>query len=45
MKTVGSQRISGPDLGPANWSRRYEENLERLRSLVFAKYAPAMTVT
>lgn len=32
MKTVGSQYVSGPDLGPPSWSRRYKENLERLQS-------------
>jgi hypothetical protein len=32
MDTVDSQSILDPDLGPANWSRRYKANLERLRS-------------
>jgi CarD family transcriptional regulator, regulator of rRNA transcription len=32
MNSVDNQRIPVPDLGPPNWSRRYKENLERLRS-------------
>jgi hypothetical protein len=32
MNSVDGQRIPVADLGPPNWSRRYKENLERLRS-------------
>jgi CarD family transcriptional regulator len=39
MHSVGEQRIPIPDLGPLNWSRRYKENLERLRSCDRAQIA------
>jgi CarD family transcriptional regulator len=29
---VEDQPVWGSDLGPANWSRRYKANIERLRS-------------
>ena len=32
MNNVDGRRIPVPDLGPDSWSRRYKENLERLRS-------------
>jgi hypothetical protein len=32
MDGVDRQRISSSELGPANWSRRYKENVERLGS-------------
>jgi RNA polymerase-interacting CarD/CdnL/TRCF family regulator len=32
MDTVSRQSVSDAEIGPANWSRRYKENLERLRS-------------
>lgn len=32
MSVVDRQPVSSSELGPANWSRRYKENLERLGS-------------
>lgn len=32
MDAVDSQPVLDPELGPANWSRRYKANLERLHS-------------
>jgi hypothetical protein len=32
MEAVGRQPVVDPELGPASWSRRYKENVERLRS-------------
>lgn len=32
MGVVDRQPVSSSELGPANWSRRYKENLERLGS-------------
>jgi hypothetical protein len=32
IEAVDRQHFPDPELGPANWSRRYKENIERLRS-------------
>jgi len=32
MEAVGRQPVPDPELGPASWSRRYKQNVERLRS-------------